>query len=60
VLEARGDHRFANEASLAGVVEGDELLDGNVALQLQIVGASDTAKATAAMLAENAVAAAVS
>jgi hypothetical protein len=60
MFEARGDHRLANEASLVDIVKSDELLDGNVALQLQIVGASDTAETTAAMLAEDAVAAAVS
>src|SRR5262249_48158426 len=56
MLEARGDQRLAQEADLADVIARDQLLDGDVASEVDVVRARHAAQATAAVLAEDVVA----
>jgi len=42
MLETGGDHGLAYEARLAGVVAGDQLFDGDVAAELEVVCARNT------------------
>ena len=59
VLEARGDQGLAQEADLADVAARDQLLDRDVAAEVEVVGARHAAEAAATVLAEDLVAARV-
>jgi hypothetical protein len=56
VLEARGDQRLAKEPHLADMASCQQLLDRDVAAELDIMGARHAAEAAAAVLAEDLIA----
>src|ERR1044071_5077952 len=53
MLEACGDECLAQEANLADMAAGDQLLDRDVATELDVVSARHAAQPAAPMLAEN-------
>jgi hypothetical protein len=56
VLQASSDERFAEEADLADVTARQELLDGDVAAELEVVCAGDATEAAAAVFPQNSIA----
>ena len=59
VLEARGDQGLSDEARLSGVARPEQLLDGDLAIELAIVGDHYSAETAARMFGAEVVARAI-